>query len=89
MMRVFRVVRKPASCCTPVIPLQFPDTVLCAITTWSDELSVIPPANNHGQPGPERLSGRGLWLVNQLCDLVQVRSGEHGTTVRVRIDLQR
>ena len=27
--------------------------------------------------------GRGLWMANQLCDLVQVRSGEAGTTVRI------
>jgi anti-sigma regulatory factor (Ser/Thr protein kinase) len=35
------------------------------------------------QPRPEQLCGRGLWLVNQLCDLVQIRSGAHGTAVRV------
>jgi len=28
-------------------------------------------------------SGRGLWLANQLCDLVQVRSSDLGTTVRL------
>ena len=27
--------------------------------------------------------GRGLWMANHLCDLVQVRSGEAGTTVRI------
>jgi anti-sigma regulatory factor (Ser/Thr protein kinase) len=27
--------------------------------------------------------GRGLWMANQLCDLVQVRSGQAGTTVRI------
>jgi anti-sigma regulatory factor (Ser/Thr protein kinase) len=27
--------------------------------------------------------GRGLWLANQLCDLVQLRSGEAGTVVRL------
>ena len=27
--------------------------------------------------------GRGLWLANQLCDLVQIRSGNYGTTVRI------
>jgi anti-sigma regulatory factor (Ser/Thr protein kinase) len=31
-------------------------------------------------------SGRGLWLVHHLCDLVQVRSSAAGTTVRMRID---
>jgi anti-sigma regulatory factor (Ser/Thr protein kinase) len=28
-------------------------------------------------------SGRGVWMANQLCDLVQVRSGEAGTVVRL------
>jgi anti-sigma regulatory factor (Ser/Thr protein kinase) len=32
--------------------------------------------------------GRGLWLVNQLCDLVQIRSGDTGTTVRLHVWLQ-
>jgi anti-sigma regulatory factor (Ser/Thr protein kinase) len=29
--------------------------------------------------------GRGLWLANQLCDLVQIRSGESGTVVRLHV----
>jgi anti-sigma regulatory factor (Ser/Thr protein kinase) len=33
-----------------------------------------------GQPG-----GHGLWLVNQLCDLVQVRSFAHGSAVRLHM----
>lgn len=37
-------------------------------------------------PDPDRVSGRGLWLVNQLCDLVQLRSSPAGTTVRLHID---
>ncbi|QNN54149.1 sensor histidine kinase [Nocardioides mesophilus] len=28
-------------------------------------------------------AGRGIWMANQLCDLVQVRSGEFGTQVRL------
>jgi anti-sigma regulatory factor (Ser/Thr protein kinase) len=27
--------------------------------------------------------GHGMWLANQLCDLVQVRSSRAGTTVRL------
>jgi anti-sigma regulatory factor (Ser/Thr protein kinase) len=34
-------------------------------------------------------SGRGLWMVNQLCDLVQLRSGASGTTARLHTWLQR
>ncbi|HEX6248281.1 MAG TPA: anti-sigma factor RsbA family regulatory protein [Nocardioidaceae bacterium] len=28
-------------------------------------------------------NGRGIWMANQLCDLVQVRSGPSGTVVRI------
>jgi hypothetical protein len=28
-------------------------------------------------------TGRGVWMANQLCDLVQVRSGSAGTVVRL------
>ncbi len=36
-----------------------------------------------GRPAPFGEGGRGVWLANQLCDLVQVRSGDEGTTVRI------
>lgn len=39
------------------------------------------------RPGAGQGGGRGLWMVNQLCDLVQIRSGPEGTGVRVRIGL--
>jgi anti-sigma regulatory factor (Ser/Thr protein kinase) len=29
--------------------------------------------------------GRGLWLANQLCDLVQIRSSSEGTVVRLHV----
>jgi hypothetical protein len=31
------------------------------------------------------VGGRGIWLVHQLCDLVEVRSGAEGTTVRMSV----
>lgn len=34
-------------------------------------------------PDPEAEQGRGLWMAHQLCDLVQVRSSDSGTTVRI------
>ena len=40
---------------------------------------VLPPV--HG------LGGRGVWLANQLCDLVQIRSGEDFTQVRLHTRL--
>jgi anti-sigma regulatory factor (Ser/Thr protein kinase) len=41
-------------------------------------------------PSPDQPGGRGLWLVNHLCDVVQIRSGARGTSVRVhmRVDAQ-
>jgi anti-sigma regulatory factor (Ser/Thr protein kinase) len=35
------------------------------------------------RPTPEACSGRGVWLANQLCDLVQIRSSPSGNVVRV------
>jgi anti-sigma regulatory factor (Ser/Thr protein kinase) len=37
------------------------------------------------RPGITQEGGRGLWLANQLCDLVQIRSGEGGTVVRLHV----
>jgi anti-sigma regulatory factor (Ser/Thr protein kinase) len=37
------------------------------------------------RPDVHQEGGRGLWLANQLCDLVQIRSGEAGTTVRLHV----
>jgi anti-sigma regulatory factor (Ser/Thr protein kinase) len=37
------------------------------------------------RPGPDDESGRGIWLVNQLCDLVQIRSSSSGTVVRLHV----
>ena len=35
------------------------------------------------RPGPDQTGGRGLWMANQLCDLVQLRSPAEGNIVRV------
>lgn len=37
------------------------------------------------RPGIKQEGGRGLWLANRLCDLVQIRSGAQGTTVRLHV----
>jgi MEDS: MEthanogen/methylotroph, DcmR Sensory domain len=36
-------------------------------------------------PAPARGPARGLWLANQVCDLVQVRMAAGGTVVRMRV----
>jgi anti-sigma regulatory factor (Ser/Thr protein kinase) len=35
------------------------------------------------RPKPHANCGRGVWIANQLCDLVQIRSSPAGTVVRV------
>jgi anti-sigma regulatory factor (Ser/Thr protein kinase) len=37
-------------------------------------------------PSPTALGGRGLWLVRQLCDAVEVCSDERGCHVTLRVD---
>lgn len=51
----------------------------------SDAGRIGDPLVGRVQPGADQVSGRGLWLVNQLCDLVQIRSGSQGTAVRARM----
>jgi anti-sigma regulatory factor (Ser/Thr protein kinase) len=46
------------------------------------------PLAGRRRPGPTQLRGRGLWLVNQLCDLVQIRSGGSGSVVRLQMSLE-
>ncbi|MFZ0139845.1 MAG: sensor histidine kinase [Aeromicrobium sp.] len=62
---------------------------------WRDGDSVICDVVDHGwihDPLAGRLpvtttetAGRGLWLIHQLCDLVQVRSSETSTMVRMHM----
>jgi anti-sigma regulatory factor (Ser/Thr protein kinase) len=47
------------------------------------------PLADRRRPAPGQDRGRGLWLANQLCDLVQVRSVASGTTVRLHMHRDR
>ncbi len=59
------------------------DTVICE---FSDSGHITGPVLLGRQmPDVEQESGRGLWLANQLCDLVQIRSGPTGTRIRLHI----
>lgn len=60
-------------------------TLLCEI---SDRGLISDPLVGRVGPALEQPSGRGLWLVQQLCDLAQVRSSpQDGTRVRVHMRL--
>lgn len=56
------------------------DVLMCEIR---DSGYIEDPLIGRSRPAPEQHTGRGLWLVNQLCDLVQIRSSPSGTAIRV------
>ena len=57
-----------------------PDAVVVQV---DDAGEVRDPLVGRRTPDPGRPGGQGLYLVNQLCDLVQLRSSPRGTTVRL------
>jgi anti-sigma regulatory factor (Ser/Thr protein kinase) len=55
-------------------------TVVCEVR---DSGRIEHPLVGRRRPSPDQLGGRGLWLANQLCDLVQIRVGETDSVVRI------
>ena len=49
----------------------------------SDAGHIKDPEVGHRLPPTAHLRGRGLWLVRQLCDAVELHSGPMGTVVRM------
>jgi anti-sigma regulatory factor (Ser/Thr protein kinase) len=60
-----------------------PAEIVCQIT---DSGRIDDPLAGRRRPARDA-SGQGLWVVNQVCDLVELRSGHDGTTVRMHIGL--
>lgn len=58
------------------------DSLVCETR---DDGCIRDPLVGRQRPTAEQATGRGLWLVNLLCDLVQVRSSSTGTVVRLRV----
>ena len=52
-----------------------------------DQGRLYEPLLGRKRPTPDQSSGRGLWLVNNVCDLVQMRTLPSGTVVRLHMDL--
>ena len=50
-----------------------------------DEGMITDPLAGQRRPGPDATGGHGLWLVYQVCDLVELRSDETGTTIRMHM----
>ncbi|MGF7237858.1 MAG: anti-sigma factor RsbA family regulatory protein [Frankia sp.] len=59
-----------------------PGAVVCEI---SDRGWLRDPLVGRSMPEPGEEGGRGLWLANQLCDLVQVRSRPGRTVIRLSL----
>jgi anti-sigma regulatory factor (Ser/Thr protein kinase) len=58
------------------------DTLVCEVC---DRGVIARPLTGRRRPTPGALGGYGLWLVNQVCDLVQVRTRFGRTVVRMRM----
>ncbi|WP_333774362.1 sensor histidine kinase [Streptomyces sp. IBSBF 3136] len=68
------------------------------LRTWGEERRLVcefrdagyleDPLAGRSMPTPTQVGGRGLWLVHQLCDLVEIRSTpDAGTTIRLHTEL--
>ena len=60
------------------------DVLLCDI---HDQGHILQSSVCAVVPEPTQISGRGLWIVSQLCDLVQIRSSRRGSVVRIQMRL--
>ena len=60
------------------------DEVVCEIR---DEGTITDPLVGRSKPPPGASGGHGLWLVRQVCDLVELTSDANGTTVRMHMAL--
>jgi anti-sigma regulatory factor (Ser/Thr protein kinase) len=55
------------------------------LTEVEDRGRIEDPLVGRLRPGFTQEGGRGLWLANQLCELVQIRSDDQGTVVRLHV----
>jgi anti-sigma regulatory factor (Ser/Thr protein kinase) len=62
-----------------------PGTVICELR---DSGFITDAFAGRHSPIDNAEHGRGLWMANQLCDLVQLRSTAAGTTIRLHVDLR-
>jgi anti-sigma regulatory factor (Ser/Thr protein kinase) len=56
--------------------------LLCQI---EDDGYIRDPLAGYRRPADGMPGGQGLWLVNQVCDLVEIRTGKLGTTIRLHM----
>jgi anti-sigma regulatory factor (Ser/Thr protein kinase) len=56
-----------------------------AVCEIRDAGFIAQPLAGREPPNAANAGGYGLWLANQVCDLVQVRSSPAGTAVRLLV----
>jgi anti-sigma regulatory factor (Ser/Thr protein kinase) len=59
-----------------------PGGMVCEV---SDSGHISQPLVGREEPPLGQIGGHGVWLVNLVCDLVQVRSSANGSTVRMKM----
>jgi anti-sigma regulatory factor (Ser/Thr protein kinase) len=65
------------------------------LRVWHDTDEIVCQLSDRGhikdalagrlRPEPGAMGGHGLWIVHQACDLVELRSGQRGTTIRLHM----
>src|SRR5581483_7992873 len=60
------------------------EEIICEV---ADTGQITDPLAGQRPRSDEPLGGNGLWLVNHVCDLVQARTGQAGTTTRLHMRL--
>ena len=60
-----------------------PGSVICEV---SDGGAIVAPLAGRVRPTDGEVGGQGLWLCNQLCDLVQIRAFPDGGAVRLHMN---
>jgi anti-sigma regulatory factor (Ser/Thr protein kinase) len=58
--------------------------IVCQI---HDEGRITDPLAGRRPPSLEARGGHGLWIVNEVCDQVELHSDETGTTIRLHMTL--
>jgi anti-sigma regulatory factor (Ser/Thr protein kinase) len=58
------------------------DEILCQ---FDDSGYIRNPLAGYGRPTGDEPGGQGLWLVNQVCDLAEIRTSAVGTTIRMHM----
>ena len=59
------------------------DGIVCEVR---DRGHILQPLIGREEPAIGQIGGHGIWLVNLICDLVQVRSSPEGSAVRMKMN---